>query len=159
MATRSALNRITGVLSPIPSGPQRLPAVARGRSLSGTEATGMGHDFSRHAVLAGTLPAVTPAHRRAQRGWHRRLGARSDGGEAAGFRDARFQVAELAFQVRLEPAAVLALERAQVIDPALELLAGLHPRAHGLAVALLRVALEALGAGARVAGDLLGLAP
>src|SRR4029077_2029309 len=137
----------------------RLPTVARGRSLSGTAATGMGHDLSRHAVLALTLAAVTPAHGRAQRGWHRWLGARSDGGETAGFCDTRLQVTELAFQVRLEPAAVLALERAQVVDPALELLAGLDQRAHGLAVALLRVPLEALGAGAGVAGDLLGLAP
>ena len=35
---------------------------------------------------------------------------------------------------------------------------GLHQRAHGLAVPLLRVALERLGAGTRVADDLLGLA-
>src|SRR5260370_4290441 len=118
----------------------------------------MGNDLGGHAVLAGTLAAVTPAHRRAQRGWHWRLGTGSDGGETTGFCDADLQVAELAFQVRLEPAAVLALERAQVVDPALELLAGLHQRAHGLAVALLRVALEALGAGAGVASDLLGLA-
>ena len=57
------------------------------------------------------------------------------------------QVTHLAFQVRLEPAAVLPLERPQVIDPALQFLALLDQRAHGLAVPLLGVPLQALGAG------------
>ena len=96
----------------------------------------MGHDLSRHAVLAGALTAITPAYRRAQRGWHRWLGARSDGGETTGFGNASLQVAELAFQVCLEPAAVLALERAQVVDPALEFFPLLDQGAHGLAVPL-----------------------
>jgi hypothetical protein len=62
-------------------------------------------------------------------------------------------------QVRLEPAAVLALERAQVVDPPLEFLPLLDQGAHGLTVPLLRVALQALRPGPRVAGDLLRLAP
>src|SRR5262249_60180158 len=56
-------------------------------------------------------------------------------------------------------AAVLALERAQVVDPPLEFLPLLDQGAHGLAVPLLRVALQALRPGPRVAGDLLRLAP
>src|SRR5690606_13086771 len=51
----------------------------------------------------------------------------------------------------------LALERAQVVDLALQLLALLHERAHDLAVPLLGVAVEGLGARARLADDLVGL--
>src|SRR5690606_24792389 len=87
-----------------------------------------------------------------------RLGRARDGGERAGLRAARLQVAELALQVDLQAAAVLALERAQVVDLALELLALLHERPHDLAVPLLGVAVEGLGAGARLADDLVGLA-
>src|SRR5690606_41571861 len=87
-----------------------------------------------------------------------RLGRARDGGERAGLRAARLQVAELALQVDLQAAAVLALERAQVVDLALELLALLHERPHDLAVPLLGVAVHGLGAGARLAGDLVGLA-
>src|SRR6516164_4373342 len=82
-----------------------------------------------------------------------------DRGEGTAVRGARLQVAQLALQVRLEPAAVLALERAQVVDPPLELLPLLDQGTHGLAVPLLRVALQAFRAGPRVAGDLLRLAP
>src|SRR5437763_9991066 len=79
-----------------------------------------------------------------------------DRGEGTAVRGARLQVAELAFQVRLEPAAVFALERPQVVDPALQLLPLLDQGAHGLAVPLLRIALQAFRPAARVTGDLLG---
>src|SRR6201999_4227558 len=80
-------------------------------------------------------------------------------GERPAVGHACFEVTQLAFQVCLQPAAVLTLEGTQVVDPALELFPGLHQRAHGLTVPLLRVALQTLGPGPRVAGDLLGLAP
>src|SRR6266404_581601 len=134
-----------------------LPALARGRSITRTETTGMLH-YLGDAVLARALTATTRAARR-ERGWHRRLRARTHGREGPAVGDAGLQVPELAFQVSLQPAAVLALERTQVVDPALKFLAGLDQRTHGLAVPLLRVALQALGPGACVAGDLLRLAP
>ena len=81
------------------------------------------------------------------------------GGEGAAVGGTGLQVAELAFQVRLEPAAVFAFERPQVVDPALQLLPLLDQGAHGLAVPLLGVPLQALGPGPGVAGDLLGLTP
>src|SRR5208283_4595525 len=69
----------------------------------------------------------------------------------------RLQVPKLALEVRLQPAAVLALKGTQVIHAALKFLALLDQRTHGLAVTLLGVALKALSPGARVAGDLLSL--
>ena len=66
-------------------------------------------------------------------------------------------LAQQAFQIGLEPAAVLTLEGTQVIHPPFELLALLHQGAHRLAVPLLGIPLQALGARPRVAGDLLGL--
>ena len=56
--------------------------------------------------------------------------------------DAGLQVPELAFQVSLQPAAVLALERAEVVHPALEFLALGDQRTHRLAVPLLCVPLK-----------------
>ena len=64
-------------------------------------------------------------------------------GERFAVRRIGLQVAQLAFQVCLQPAAAIALEDAQVTDPPLEFLALVYQRAHGLVVPLLRVALQA----------------
>ena len=92
------------------------------------------------SVLARGLAAIARAAR-CKRGRHRRLRTRTHRREGPAVGDAGLQVPELAFKVSLQPAAVLALERTQVVDPALKFLAGLDQRTHGLAVPLLRVAL------------------
>ena len=98
-----------------------LPALARGRSVTRAETTGVLH-YLGDAVLTRALTAVTRAAR-GERGRHRRLRARTHRREGAAVGDTSLQVAELALQVSLQPAAVLALERTQVVDPALEFLA------------------------------------
>jgi hypothetical protein len=118
------------------SGPLCLPALARGRSVTRAEATGVLRNLG-DAVLARALTAATRAAR-CERGWHRWLGPRTHRGEVSALGDPRLQVPQLAFQVGLQPASVLALERAQVIDPALKFLTGLDQRAYGLTVPLLR---------------------
>src|SRR5208337_3432797 len=156
--TRNALKRITCVLPAVPAQvPYGLPALARGRSITRTEATRVRHNLG-DTVLARARTAATRAAWR-ERGRHRRLCPRSHGGERSAVGDTCLQVPQLAFQVSLQPAAVFALEGAQVIDSALKLLAGLDQRAHGLAVPLLRVALQAFRPGPRVAGNLLRLTP
>src|SRR5271165_70220 len=87
-----------------------------------------------------------------------RRGRRRHGRERAAVGHAGFQVAELSLKVSLQPAAILTLKRSQVVNPALELLALLNKRTHGLAVPLLGIPLQALGARPGVAGDLLRLA-
>src|ERR687896_2278024 len=91
---------------------------------------------------------------------HARLGGSVVRGtrERAALGGTHLEVSELAFEVDLEPAAVLAFEGAQVVDLALELFALLHERAHDLAVPLLRVAVQPFGPRARLAHDLVGLA-
>src|SRR5271157_199645 len=156
--TRNALKRITYVLPAVPAQvPYGLPALARGRSITRTEATRVRHNLG-DTVLARARTAATRAAWR-ERGRHRRLCPRSHGGERSAVGDTCLQVPQLAFQVSLQPAAVFALEGAQVINSALKLLAGLDQRAHGLAVPLLRVALQAFRPGPRVAGNLLRLTP
>src|SRR5262245_35129034 len=97
-------------------------------------------------------PHVADANRN---GWLRT--GRGDGREHTAVSGAGLEVTELAFQVRLEPAAVLALERPKVINPPLKLFTRLNKRTHRLAVPLLRVALEALGPRPGIARDLLSL--
>src|ERR1700722_11998481 len=70
----------------------------------------------RRALRSATQRGLAEADRKLRRGWWSRRGHRW---ELAAVGDAGLKVTELALQVRLEPAAVLALERAQVIDPAL----------------------------------------
>src|ERR1022692_3282038 len=106
---------------------------------------------NRLLAVAGFHPPHARRDRRLRPGRH--------GREDTAVGRARFEIAKLPFQVCLEPAAVLALECTQVVDAALEFLAGLHERAHRLAVTLLRVALQALGPCPGIAGDLLGLPP
>src|SRR5207248_4400100 len=101
------------------------------------------------------------------------VGARSSGGESStttrcpgGFRPLHLglqalatavEVAQLALQVRLEPRAVLPLELLELLDVLLQRRTLLVQAAHGLLVTLPGVALERVGLGARLAGDLLGL--
>src|SRR5215472_9756063 len=103
----------------------------------------------------GGLAAVARVHPHARA--HRGLRA-ADGREGAAVGGASLQVAELALQVRLEPAAVLPLEGTKVVHAPLQLFTLLHQGAHGLPVPFLGVALQALGPGPGIAGDLLGLA-
>src|SRR5580692_259850 len=87
----------------------------------------------RWARLAAAQRGLAEASRELLRSG---LPRRWHGRELAAVGNAGLKVAELALQVRLKPAAVLALERAQVIDPALKLLALRHQGAHCLAVPL-----------------------
>src|SRR5262249_13328350 len=126
------------------------------RAVGGVEAPVVPSGLRWAAVRAGDRwLAIAGFHA----GRHAATDRPGDRGEGAAVPGARLQVAKLAFQVRLEPAAVLALERAQVVDPPLEFLPLLDQGTHGLAVALLRVACQALRPGPRVAGDLLRLPP
>src|SRR5271165_3699702 len=109
--TRNALKRITCVLPAVPAQvPYGLPALARGRSVTRAEATGVLHNIG-DAILTRARTAATCAARR-ERGRHRRLRPRSHRREGSAVGDTCLQVPQLAFQVGLRPAAVLALERA-----------------------------------------------
>ena len=65
----------------------------------------------------------------------------------------------MAFQVGDGPEPVLALELAQVVDPALKLLAAPGERSHGSLVTLLSGSFQALGAIPALADDLDRLIP
>src|SRR5579863_8267223 len=158
-ATSAALNRITW-LSPRVPGERRNAAYPRSATVGPETADVLGRRVlsrrGRRACLAAAQRGLAEAGRELLRGG---LPRRWHGGELAAVGDAGFKVAELALQVRLEPAAVLALERAQVVDPPLKLLALRHQGTHRLAVPLLSVALKGLRASAGITSDLLRLAP
>src|ERR1700722_3541905 len=153
--TSAALNRITA--RPSGSAPKagQSAALVRG-TVSRTERARMRGRLGLGRVRGGS-GGLTVTHVGAGHGRGHRLRTGPHRAESAGVRRSRFEVAEQAFQVRLEPAAVLTLKRPQVIDPALEFFTLLNERAHGLTVPLLSVPLQALGARPGVAGDLLGL--
>src|SRR5690349_13439381 len=125
---RMALNRITDRLHQL-----AMPA-AQSRELPTVVLTGVRRveprtvvrDWLRHASVGPgprRLAAVADVHPADSGRDTLRTGG--DRREHAAVRGAGLQVAELALQVRLQPAAVLALEGTQVVDAALELLAGL----------------------------------
>jgi hypothetical protein len=68
------------------------------------------------------------------------------------------ELAQLTLEVGLEPAAVLPLEGAQLVDPALQVVPLRLERAERLAALLLGLTLHLLGLGARVVDHALGLA-
>src|SRR5450756_825 len=109
--------------------------------------SGTCHAIAQRRLLAETGRKLRLSGR--SRRWHRR--------ERAAVAHAGFQVAQLALKVGLETAAVLPLERAQVIDPTLKLFTRCDKRAHGLAVPLLSVPFQAFGTRPRVTGNLLRL--
>src|ERR1700733_13746475 len=156
-ATNAALNRITCYLL-VPGRPGMLPT-ARLSAVWAEAADVLGDRVlsrrGRRACRSTAQRGLAEADRELRRSWLRR---RWHSGERPAIRDAGLKVAELALQVRLEPAAVLALERAEVVHPALEFLALGDQRTHRLAVALLRVPLQRLGPGPGVTSDLLRLA-
>src|ERR1700761_6148379 len=155
-ATNAALNRITCYL--LVSGRAGELPVARSATVLAKTA-----DVLRDCVLSrrgrGTRRAAQPGLAKADRKLRR--GGRCGRGhrrESTAVGDTGLKVAELALQVRLKPAAVLALERPQVINPALKFLPLGDKRAHRLAVPLLSVPLQGLGASAGITSDLLRLA-
>src|ERR1700754_1776239 len=139
-ATSAALNRITchllesGRAGRLPTA--RLAAVwPEAADVLGDRILSRRGRRARRAAAQCRL--LTKAGRKLRRRWRRwrwRWGHRR---ERAAVGDTRFQIAELPLQVRLQPAAVLTLERAQVVDPALKLLALRHQGTHCLAVPLL----------------------
>src|ERR1700733_722904 len=156
-ATNAALNRITCYLL-VPERPGMLPT-ARSSAVWAEAADVLGDRvLSRRGRWARRTAAqrrLAEAGRELRRGWLRR---RWHSRERPTVRHAGLKVAELALQVRLQPAAVLALERTQVVHPALKFLALGDQRTHCLAVPLLRVPLKGLSTGPGVTSDLLRLA-
>src|ERR1700730_8518680 len=155
-ATNAALNRITCYLL-VPGRPGMLPT-ARLSAVWAEAADVLGDRVlsrrGRRACRSTAQRGLAEADRELRRSWLRR---RWHSGERPAIRDAGLKVAELALQVRLEPAAVLALERAEVVHPALEFLALGDQRTHRLAVPLLCVPLKGLGPSPGVTSDLLRL--
>src|SRR6185437_16611537 len=157
-ATSAALNRITCYLL-VSGRAGELPS-ARLATVRPEAADVLGNRVlsrrGRRARRSAAYPLLlAKANGELRRRWRWRGGHRREGAAVA---HARFKIAELALEVRLQPAAVLTLERAQVVHPALKFLALGDQRAHRLAVPLLGVTLQGLRAGAGVTSDLLGLA-
>src|ERR1700743_2366782 len=121
-ATSAALNRITCHLL-VPGRAGGLPT-ARLAAVGPEAASVLGDRvLSRRGCRArrtATQRGLAEAGRKLRRRWL--LGRRGHRGHRAAVGHCGPQVAELTLQVRLEPAPVLALERAQVVDPALKLL-------------------------------------
>src|SRR3984885_773414 len=157
-ATNTALNRITW-LSPRVPGKRRNAAYPRSATVLPEAADMLGHRvLSRRGRRARRAAAQRGLAEAGLELWLGRWCRRWHGRELAAVGDTGLKIAELSLQVRLEPAAVLTLERAQVIDPALKLLALRDQGAAGLAGPLLCVTLQGLGTCPGVTGDLLRLA-
>src|SRR6185437_13589478 len=135
-ATSAALNRITCYLL-VSGRAGELPS-ARLATVRPEAADVLGNRVlsrrGRRARRSAAYPLLlAEANGELRRRWRWRGGHRREG---AAVGHACFKIAELAFEVRLQPAAVLTLERAQVVHPALKFLALGEQRAHGLAASL-----------------------
>src|ERR1700728_4108287 len=156
-ATNTALHRITW-LSPRVPGKRRNAAYPRSATVLPEAADMLGHRvLSRRGRRARRAAAQRGLAEAGLELWLGRWCRRWHGRELAAVGDTGLKVAELTLQVRLEPAPVLALERAQVIDPALKLLAPRDQRTDRLPIPLLSVSLQGFGTCPGVTSDLLRL--